>query len=405
MKRIIRADVRSTAPNSHSWRTALKGMAATSILACLTLCLTAVPALLAEEEKKEEKKWEEKNWSERIEFAIRLQFWAASKETDLGGGENEWVDDFLIRRARIVFWADVSDKTRITFQAGQDAIGTKISTEQDFAVKDFFLNYKPYEGLIVTVGLFKIPFFRSKLESGFNQLLVTRTDLANFIPAKEGARDVGGMLWGNRGGFQYRAALFDGSDQDSPVSSLRGTSRVTYNWFTHEPSFGDSGTYLGKERVLQIGAQADFQNDRFAPNDLPAFAGLLRDYHSWAVETFYEEPFSGTWALTFEGAYFEREDDYVDPSVATRTIEGYYGQIGFLLPGKVRPGRLQLAARYEEYDVERAGPVGTIENRVYGINYYGNGHKGKIQFQYSDRSEKPIEIDNDEFLLSVIATF
>ena len=404
MKRIIRAGVRSPAPDSHTWRTALKGMAATSILACLTLCLTPVPALLAEEEKKEEKKWEEKSWSERVKMAIRLQFWAASKETDLGGGEIEWVDDFLIRRARIVFWADVSDKTQITFQAGQDAIGTKISTEQDFAIKDFFVNHTVNQGLIITVGFFKVPFLRSKLESGFNQLLVTRPDLTAFIPAEQGARDLGGMLWGNRGGFQYRAALLDGSDQDAPQSSLRGAARVKYNWFTHESTFGDSGTYLGEKRLLQIAADVDFQNDRADPAD-PVFPNLLRDYHAWAAEMFYEEPFRGKWALTVEGAYFEREDDYINPGVVTHTIEGYYGQFGFLLPGNVGPGRLQLTVRYEEYDRERGSILEIQKNVSYGLNFYGRAHSGKIQFQYTNRDEEPIEIDNDEFVLSVIATF
>ncbi|MEE8536986.1 MAG: porin, partial [Acidobacteriota bacterium] len=174
--------------------------------------------------------------------------------------------------------------------------------------------------------------------------------------------------------------------------------------FTREPSFGDSGTYLGEKRVLQIAAQGDFQADRADPADL-LFPELLRDYHAWAAEMFYEEPFGGTWAFTFEGAWFEREDDYLDPGVDTRTIEGYYSQIGFLLPGKVGPGRLQLAARYEEYDEERGSTVRTQKNQSIGLNFYGKKHKGKLQFLYTDREEEPVDMDNNEFLLSVVAIF
>ncbi|MCZ6779010.1 MAG: porin, partial [Acidobacteria bacterium] len=216
--------------------------------------------------------------------------------------------------------------------------------------------------------------------------------------------DLGGMLWGNRGGFQYRAALLDGSDQDAPQSSLRGATRVSYNWFTHETKFGDSGTYLGEERLLQIAADVDFQNDRTDPDDL-MFPTLLRDYHAWAAEMFYEEPFRGKWHHTVEGAYLEREDDNINPGTDTRTIEGYYGQIGFLLPGNVGPGRLQLTVRYEEYDRERGSSLEIQKNVSYGLNFYGRAHNGKIQFQYTNRDEEPIEIDNDEVVLSVIATF
>jgi hypothetical protein len=51
-----------------------------------------------------------------------------------------------------------------------------------------------------------------------------------------------------------------------------------------------------------------------------------------------------------------------DPATADRDLSGYYAQAGFVLPGKVGVGRLQLAGRYEAIDPERGSS--TVEARL-----------------------------------------
>ncbi len=185
-------------------------------------------------------------------YELRFMFWGVSQE--------ESVEDFLVRRARLIFKARPAEAVLLTFQFGHDNAGSEISREDEgLRIKDAYLNYKAADGFQVAVGQFKVPFMRHSLESGFNQLLVDRADLAGIRPAEEGARDLGVMLWGNRGGFQYRAAAFDGSDQEEGAedSGFRGTVRVSYNWFEHESRLGYTGTTLGDKRILQIGAQID----------------------------------------------------------------------------------------------------------------------------------------------------
>ncbi|MEE9218874.1 MAG: porin [Acidobacteriota bacterium] len=341
-----------------------------------------------------------------FDWELRLMFWGVSAGRESVAGQEERIEDFFTRRARIVLKARPADDLSLRFQFGHDNAGSKISEEDNgLRIKDAFLNYRVNNGFQILAGQFKIPFLRHNLESGFKQLLVDRAKLPALRPAKEGARDIGGMAWGNRGGFQYRTAVFDGSDQEqkNDRSSLRGTLRVSYNWFTHEHGLDYTATSVGRRRILQLGAQVDAQNDRLDPKDDAGFDTLPRDYRAWAAEVFYDEPFGGGWALTFEGAWLDRRDDYADPALDERRIEGFYAQAGALLPGKVGPGRLQIVARYEDFDTERGAALSKRTNRSAGITYFGRDHKFKIQLEYTDRREEPDEIDNDQVRLSVSA--
>ncbi|MBI1949893.1 MAG: hypothetical protein HYS34_00830, partial [Acidobacteria bacterium] len=296
----------------------------------------------------------------KIEIELRLMFWAvAAGAEDLPSGtpaptaQVEDIRDMFLRRGRVILRAQASPRLEVYAQLGQDNAGSKVLRDDaGFRIKDLYLNYRRAETFQVMVGQFKVPFLRQNLESGFDQLFVDRAALPALRPALEGNRDQGGMIWGSRGGFHYRVATFDGSDQEdgNSASSPRGVARVSWNWFTPETGVGYTGTSIGEKRILQLGAQADIQNHRLDSKDESAFTGLSRAYRAWAADLFYDQPFAGTWALTFEGAWLERRDDYDGPGLDTRAISGYYAQAGLLLPGHVGPGRLQLVGRYEDLD-------------------------------------------------------
>lgn len=351
----------------------------------------------------------------KLEMELRLMFWAVDGGADdvpvgtpAPTPQSDDIQDFFVRRARILFRAEVSPRLEIVVQIGQDNLGSKVLRDDaGLRIKDFALNYKRADALQVTVGQFKVPFLRQNLESGFNQVLVDRAALTAVRPALEGLRDVGGMVWGNAGGFQYRVALFDGSDQEdaNAQSSLRGTTRLSYNWFTPETGFAYVGTTIGEKRILQVGVQADTQDGRLDSRDAAAFTALPRDYRSWAAEVFYDQPLGGAWALTLEGAWLERRDDYEDPTVDDRKIEGYYAQAGLLLPGAIGPGRLQLAVRYDDLDSRRGGSDSGLISRSVGLSYFVKGHDRKIQCDYTDRRETPVDLDNNELRLSVVVVF
>jgi hypothetical protein len=350
----------------------------------------------------------------KVELETRLMAWAVREgsEFPLPAGtpaQDESVNDFMIRRVRLLLRAQASSRLEVYLQFGQDNVNSKISADETgFRIKDAYLNYKRAEPFQLMVGQFKVPFLRQNLQSAFNQLLVDRAVLPSLRPAREGSRDEGGMVWGNLGGFQYRAAVFDGSDQEDTNAggSLRGASRLSYNWFTKETGAGYTGTTVGEKRILQIGAQGDRQNDRFDSRDDTGFTTELRNYRALAFDLFYDEPFrGGHWGFTFEGAFLDRRDNYDNPALVTRHVDGYYAQAGLLLPGGGVPGRFQLTGRYEDLDTERDPATTTVRNRTFGLNWYAAGHPRKIQLDYTRRREEPTALDNDEVRLSMIATF
>jgi hypothetical protein len=351
----------------------------------------------------------------KIEIELRLMFWAvAGGADDLPSGspaptpQTEDIQDLFLRRGRVILVAQASPKVDLYAQLGQDNVGSKVLRDDaGFRVKDLYLNYKRADALQFMVGQFKVPFLRQNLQSAFNQLLVDRALLPSLRPAIEGSRDQGGMIWGNHGGLQYRVAVFDGSDQEdsNPTSSLRGAARVSWNWFTPETGAGYTGTTIGEKRILQVAVQADAQSHRLDSKDDSAFTAESRAYRAWAADLFYDQPFAGTWALTFEGAWLERRDDYDGPGADTRSIRGYYTQAGLLLPGHVGPGRLQVVGRYENLDTDRGAVTATVHNRTAGLTYFAAGHGRKIQLDYTERHERPTALDNDEIRLSVVTTF
>jgi hypothetical protein len=354
----------------------------------------------------------------KLEAEFRFQFWAMDAGPDLPflpgintappPVQEENIQDFFVRRMRVLFKAQLGDKLEIGLQIGMDNVGSKILRDDaGVRIKDAVINYKQYDALQVMAGQFKVPFLRQNLESGFNQLLVDRSLVPALRPAVEGQRDLGGMVWGNHEGFQYRAALFDGSDQEdvNTRSSLRGTVRVSYNWFTPEPGFGYTGTTLGQKRILQISGQVDAQSDRVDARDDTGFTTEHRDYHNWAAEFFYDQPFAGRWAVTVEGAHLERKDDYETVGLETRHIDGTYGQAGLLLPWSVGPGRLQLAGRWEEIESTRGLVETSLRARTFGLTWYTTGHDRKIQFDHGDLHERPVDLDDNFYRLSFIATF
>jgi hypothetical protein len=354
----------------------------------------------------------------KLDMEFRFMAWAMDAGPDLPSApgvntqpppvQDENIEDFFVRRLRLVFRGSVSKSLDVYFQFGMDNNGSKVLRDDaGVRVKDAYLNYHKWDGLQLVFGQFKVPFLRQNLQSGFNQLLVDRTLVTGLRPAIEGSRDQGGMAWGNHGGFQYRAAVFDGSDQEdtNTSSSLRGAVRASYNWFTHEPGLSCTGTTFGEKKILQIAGQADAQNGRIDARDEPGFTTEQRAYHAWAAEVFYDQPFAGRWAVTSEAAWLQRRDDYDTDGLETRRIEGAYGQAGLLLPWNVGPGRMQLVGRWDQIEIFRGLSQTQSNTRAFGFTWFTRGHDRKIQFDHGTVQERPTDLDDNFYRLSAVVVF
>jgi hypothetical protein len=343
----------------------------------------------------------------KYQIEARLMMWADIAEGGSLADQDHAVQDFLVRRARVIFQGRPTDSISFYFQVGQDNVGGKLLTDDgSIRIKDAYINYRSSNALQVTAGQFKIPFLRSNLESAFNQLMIDRGGLVGQRPAREGSRDLGAMAWGNAKAFQYRFAIYDGSDQErqNSDSSFRAVSRVAYNWFTRETGLSYSGTSLGASRVLQVAGQVDAQASRVEPRDESGFQSQPRDYRALAIDAFFEQPFARQAAVTLEAAWLDRADDYQQAGLSTRRLRGYYAQGGYLLPGEIGPGRLQFVVRREDWEIERGSTDTSNTRDTLGVTYYLHGHSRKLQADFTRKRETP-EVSNNEFRLSAAVVF
>jgi hypothetical protein len=146
-----------------------------------------------------------------------------------------------------------------------------------------------------------------------------------------------------------------------------------------EPEKGwfNKGTYLGKKKVLSLGAGYDSQNG------LTLADVQDRDNRVWTMDAFFDYPV-GDGAVTAEAAYINidncTQSHNYSELAAGDDADNWYLQAGYLIPGKVGPGRFQPYVRYETVDPD--GRNGTDYTSA-GLNYYLKGHDGKISIDYT----------------------
>lgn len=327
-----------------------------------------------------------------LTFNYELQIWSQWRDYRSDSVGEDGYDTFL-RRNRITVMGQYNDYVGFYAQieAGNDS--KYGNDDRDTYYRDAYLTFDWSDAIRVIAGRFKNTFSRENLEACLEPLTLDRS-VMSYTPFG-GTRDTGIALWGNLADarFQYRIMLADGREGDDvPADNPRITARIHYSAFDPEYSYGYRGTYLGSQRVLTIGAAYDHQADAVYAN-LPGRRDS-RDYSAWTVDIFYEEPTAhGTFTLS--GAYFDYSVDgalnedplLVDNGVTPAAeLESYYVKFGYLLPGKIGIGRLQLFARHDNYDYDRNDDYYDNKMNAVGFNYYLNGQKLKLTMEYADVS-------------------
>ena len=317
-----------------------------------------------------------------------FQLWAQYRDyrSDAIDGD---LHDFFLRRNRVTFTGHYNDFLGFYAQieAGND--GRDGNENRPTYFRDAYVTFDWSDALRVMAGRFKNTFSRENLEACFEPLTLDR-GLISYTPFA-GTRDTGVALWGNLANahVQYRVMVADGRQTDArPASSQRTTARVHVSLLDPEYFYGYRGTYLGTQRVLTLGAAYDYQPDMTYADF--GTRNAARDYSAWTVDGFFEYP-TGAGTLTLSGAYFSYSVDDalmgVDPDPglpASSELEGYYLKGGYLLPGRIGPGQLQLFGRHDRAEYDRADDFLDYEIYAAGFNYYLDGQGVKFTFEYAE---------------------
>jgi hypothetical protein len=297
-----------------------------------------------------------------LQIDYKGQFQLNVRDTGSGGDGNGSTTSLNFRRNRIALMGRYGEKASIYVQTEylEDSSLAPLqvrdgSGESNFEILDAVLRLKFDEAFRVNVGKYKNSFLRENLEACENPLTLDRSLFLR--PPFAGTRDRGVGIWGNvaDGRFQYRLDVSEGRESAGnravPASSPRFDARIHASLLEPEADYGYKGTYLGKKKVLTVGAAVQHES-KVAWADTAGKNGEA-DYTGKTVDLFLEYPTPSAGTVTLSGAWADVDLDDLyrgaapDPEAlgVTGQRNGWYVKAGYLLPGVP----LQLFGRVESW--------------------------------------------------------
>jgi hypothetical protein len=296
--------------------------------------------------------------------------------------DTSYAQSIFQRRIRLLVGAQIGSHLNFFFETdnpnlGRTTAGVAKALGTGFITQDAYVEYKPVStsnAFLMVAGLQLIPLCRNCLESAVTLLPIDYSSYSFLQSGPTGSsvgRDVGfqakGYLAGNR--VEYRAGLFSGARLTgaggavTSSNSLRGAGRLQVQLLEPEaPTYSYAGTYLGRRKILAIGAGIDGQSS----------------YKAWAADAFLSYPF-GNNGVTAQANFIHYDGDTFFPTLVkqnTFEIEGGY----HLTDSKITP-----FAKFEARDIaDNILAANQDEHRFQvGLSYYIMGHNLNLKAAYT----------------------
>jgi hypothetical protein len=292
----------------------------------------------------------------------------------LGQFQADWLEDpptgdttqnLFIRRIRLMFGGQVAKN--VTFFAETDApnLGKTLAQNKNVTpsmiVQDAYGEFKACDAFALDAGLMFVPFSRNSLQSAASLLPIdygANTFAQTAATQSTVGRDTGfqakGYFLENR--LEYRVGAFQGARDARSHRSFRYAGRVQYEVLESEGTgFFYTGTYLGKKKVLAIGAAFDTQND----------------YHAYDADVFADYP-SGPGAITAQLDFNRIDGGTTFPTLAKQNI--VLIEAGYLL----RDLKLTPIVQFTNRGLVHT-TVGDEKRWSIGANYWWAGHNANIK--------------------------
>lgn len=368
-----------------------------------------------------------KDGSKYIRFIMWGQFWLTGQNNSAG----EFKVNVNLRRARFLAFAQVSPRFMILMHIGvnslnensMDPVGSRSNGPQVFlhgAWSEFAIVQKH---LYIGGGLH----YWNGISRLTNQSTLNFLTLDNYRRAwsvlglsDQFARHLGIYAKGKFGGFAYRLAA------NSPLINSLDVNRIPTAWdgqtlYTGKKEFRDDaawsyqgyfeymffdkesdklpykvGTYLGKKKVLNIGAGFFYHGKGSitynAPTDSNDSTMTQNNVSHFAFDIFYDTPL-GSGGLTAYAVYYAF--DY-GPNY---TLGQTYGtgnsvlvQVGYLAPKFSNKISLQPYAAYNTASFKAFDNGGNALRA--GLNMFLNGHHAKLTLEYTTTQDMYNSVDS-----------
>jgi hypothetical protein len=313
------------------------------------------------------------NENVNLKFGLLLQTQGDATEDAV---TQKYLQNVYIRRARLMLGGQITPA--LTFFAETDSPNIGKSTANNtknqnvsMYLQDAYVEYKFADAFALEAGLMLVAPSRNGLQSAASLMPVdysTYTFTNSASLQNSAGRDTGFQA---RGYFldkklEYRAGIFQGM-RDTANRELRTTVRMQYNFFDAETTFFYTGTYLGKKKVLAVGAGYDHQHG----------------YSGQAIDAFLEYPLKSG-SITAQADSMRYDGGQFLKSLLDQRNDLF--EAGYLI-GK---SHFMPVLQYTQRNV--AGRDAGDEKRFgAGLNYFLMGHNANIKALYYRVDTKGLE--------------
>ena len=322
-------------------------------------------------------------------LGVWAQTWYQHVGKNLGG---ESLNDYMLRRIYFSFKGEITPLFGFFMHMASDRIGQQgldrpsLGLGSSIAFRDTWIRLDLSESLKLQLGRMYVPLTRSYGTTSTKTMLTTELPLLQggvrgsiFYASKVG-RDDGLTIWGNPldGLVQYRFMISEGVEgANNPEDNVRFVGRIALNLLEPEKGWFNKGTYLGKKKVMAVGAGMDYQQDLILNGSHP------QDNLAWTVDVFAEHPV-GRGTATVEAGYVNIDNGtqahILSALTAGDDASSWYVQAGYLSPFHLGSGKLQPYLRYETVSVTEKRDTSFYGG---GLNWLVRGHDAKVSMDYT----------------------
>jgi hypothetical protein len=337
-----------------------------------------------------------------IEYQTQIR--AAWRDMGSGPAGDEATTDVYFRRNRLSFLGMANDTfggaVQFEYNGGRKINDLGVSAKDsdlEFTLLDAYATATVSNGLQFRVGKTKQVLTREIQEGCFDPLTADRSNFilgpfsSNIWNYNKTTRDNGVTALGNLFGdvFQYRLAVMEGNNYSyggitkPDGMGYRYTGRVHVSLLDPETGWGYRGSYLGKKKVLTLGAGYETESNAVYRDSAPTTTEGS-NYTAYTLDVFYELP-TDSGIYTLSGAYLKADFD----GAGTRGVAGATGvngeKNGGYWKGAYMLGKVQVFGRYEKWSFASLGPVlgQVITATSEGVNYYIKGQNLRLTLEVS----------------------
>ncbi|QTN39700.1 porin [Cryomorphaceae bacterium] len=358
---------------------------------------------------------------------FRLITWHQAWLTGAQNSNDEFQITPRLRRSRLLMFAQLSDRFLILTHfglnnltpAGLDPVG--FSSQAQLFMHDAWVEFKVTDNIYLGSGLhYWNGISRLTNQSTLNIMPLdnTRMAWATIGTTDQFARHLGVYAKGKVGKLDYRVAwnkaAVNSLDQQAGLAITgdqavyRGAAlfggkdagNIYQGYFMYQFLDQESnklpylvGTYLGKKTVFNIGAGFYTHTNGSVTQDAMGDT-IGHNVSHFGFDAFYDAPIGNEMAISALAAYYLMDygPNYqlAGSSQVIASGNGFYGQVGLLLPAFTKIGRWQPYVTYLSRGVDALD--GNYNHMGLGANYFISGHNAKVSLEY--RNASPVAGEN-----------